>query len=337
MKKCLILGMASGYDHGQVRPFVTSLERTGFKGDLVLFVSKISGETAAFLRGHGARLVRVEDERAHLEDFSGKLNVQPGDISRDLSPCNMRYILYYSYLSRHGKKYSRVMLADVRDVFFQRDPFDFDSGGGLCCFLEDRCVTIGSEKLNSKWMRTAFGKDMLSKMGGNCIACSGVTIGTVPSMIEYLERMSTYLAKTESEKGIDQAVHNFLVYNDMLPDLRIFENGSGPVLNLDHTRRISFNEDGCVVNGEGDIINVIHQYDRHPGLVSLFGRILSTERGLTRSEIHAHLRHVRLNAFISGPSHYADRLTGLAGAVLKEHSPNLYLRLKRIQLAMHAV
>ena len=48
----------------------------------------------------------------------------------------LRFLMYYDFLLEHPK-YERVMMTDVRDVWFQQDPFTWMEGDkGLSCFEE---------------------------------------------------------------------------------------------------------------------------------------------------------------------------------------------------------
>ena len=68
--------------------------------------------------------------------------------------------------------------------------------------------------------------------------------------------------------GVDQAVHNYLLYTGELGDTKVFGNDDGPVLTLNYLvpESIDVNEDNQVFNLAGDLVHVLHQYDRHPEL-----------------------------------------------------------------------
>lgn len=178
----------------------------------------------------------------------------------------IRYPLYYLYLFTHGKSYANVMLTDVRDVLFQADPFDFAFDfDGLCCFLEDEEKTIGSCGFNSNWILTGFGEDALHQVGHQKITCAGTTIGTYSAVMNYLEIMVDYLIKLKAQcMGIDQGVHNYVIRKGLINNVRFYENHYSPVLTMHHTDKdkIRFNGDGYVINEDGSVINVLHQYDR---------------------------------------------------------------------------
>jgi hypothetical protein len=66
--------------------------------------------------------------------------------------------------------------------------------------------------------------------------------------------------------GIDQAAHNYLVWNGLLPASDLVPNGKGAVLTLGGALSFELDDAGRVANQDGTIPTVVHQYDRHPAL-----------------------------------------------------------------------
>ena len=242
-KKGLILGVVSDYTLKNILPFIKSLEKTTFEGDLCLFIPKISKEKNQqklqyqnfykILRAHGAILIEFEDKYPYITKFAEPTNLLPKKPHTRMARVSSRFVMYYLFLSHFKSVYSRVLLTDVRDVFFQKDPFEFNFNSGLYCFLEDKRMLISTCKYNSKWMKNAFGKKVLKEIGKKYISCAGVTIGDTSSILDYLTKMINYLTQINARKwGIDQAVHNYLIYTKQLNDLKLFENEQGPVINL---------------------------------------------------------------------------------------------------------
>ncbi|SOB59959.1 conserved protein of unknown function [Pseudodesulfovibrio profundus] len=247
----LILGLAAGYHYGDVAPFLRSLERVQFAGTCVLFVSETTRDTER-MAAHGAVIIPME---------------RPYDLAH-VSYNAYRYYLYLEYLQQAGP-FEHVMITDVRDVLFQRDPFAYAWGRGLHCALEDEEMTIGSCPFNSRWVQEHMGEEALAAVSDNTISCSGTTVGDHESMVEYLERMTNRFlpfAGGECMGGFDQGVHNVLIRTDLLPDVTLHENGN-PILTLGYYQgEPPLNEAGEVLNDQGEVVHVVHQYDRKPEL-----------------------------------------------------------------------
>jgi hypothetical protein len=270
-EKNLILGTIAHYDFPVLKPFFSTLRSTNYSGDVVLFHSDIAPPTTDRLRRLGATLVPFEKFFPYLQPTLAKHLIRWADDKR-ISSLNIycfRYLLAYAYLKEFGEKYQHVMLTDVRDVIFQKDPFNFPIDAKLCCFLEREGVSLGQQPINANWIELAFDKTTLEQLSDNPIACAGTTIGPTGLIIDYLEKMIDLFLKAPGKgvetavQGIDQAMHNYLVFNGALPELRLFQNNDGPVLTLGIEDSISTNRFGLIVNKRNDAPNVVHQYDRH--------------------------------------------------------------------------
>ncbi|EGB14373.1 hypothetical protein DND132_1160 [Pseudodesulfovibrio mercurii] len=252
MGRTLVLGLAAGYHYGDVRPFLASLDRAAYAGDLVLFVSETTRDLER-LRAHGAELLPMV-RRPGLEDV----------------PCNaLRYFLYLDFLKGADVRWERILISDVRDVVFQRDPFTFAWPDGLCCTLEDPSATVGSCPFNGRWVREHLGAEALNRIADRPVSCSGTTVADHAAMVAYLERMTGRLlppSTGECMAGYDQGVHNYLIHTGALGDPTLFDN-TGPILTLAQTRgEPEVNGRGEVLNRAGRVAHLIHQYDRKPSL-----------------------------------------------------------------------
>ena len=309
--KNLVMGLVKGYSFEQLRPFVASLRETGYDGDICLFYADTDERTLASLREYGVELAPFKYEPLNLlskrvypyaimnrllklplanELFADLVGLaaaaRGGDravskyriAARFLNVYCVRFPLYYVHLARNAGKYANVLISDVRDVIFQRDPFDFDLGDEVCVFLEDGRDRIRDCRFNTNWLKLGFGDGAVDEVGDNLVSCSGVTLGSYRAMMHYLEVMNEHLLRLKSHpNGMDQGVHNYVLYKQRLKGVRVFPNGRGPVLTMGKTTDMPthFDERGRVLNDDGTVPGVLHQYDRHIEL----GRLALDESG----------------------------------------------------------
>jgi hypothetical protein len=278
--KTLILGLAVGMELEQLKPFFLSLEKTGYGGDVCLTVADLKPATLEFLRARRVNLVPfqkayLKHKWSHLASVA-KMFMKPRQQRRFDDQMLLTYIhlhcarhVYFrDYLAECGAGYERVMLADTRDILFQRDPFDFDMREGLNVFLEDPGLTIGSCHTNSTWVREGYGKPTLQELADKRIYCSGTIFGTPQVLRDYLEQVLQLYAARKPRRTIDQTTHNYIMHRQPPKAWQAFDNNTGPVLTMANMQpgQFHFNAQGLLINAAGSVFNTLHQYDRHPEL-----------------------------------------------------------------------
>ena len=301
----LVMGVAAGYTAEMVLPFLLSLRETDYRGKVCLFIAGMSenarSEIAPFsdylvplesahtgqeiARYHLARMVtglaRLRATRRWRRLYPGVFEavcrLAPSRerlaLRYDLEQClegfqSLRYIHYLEFLEQRAIGADLVMISDVRDVLFQRDPFAIPLDGDLAVFLEPELSTIGYEPFNRRWIRNLYGPSVLRELEHHTPTCSGTTMGTGTGMRRYLSAMVGELPRHNRPLGShDQGIHNFLVRNGRLDPARIYGNGDGPVLTMSLGLKIPpMDPAGRLLNNDRLPVPVLHQYDRHPDL-----------------------------------------------------------------------
>jgi hypothetical protein len=174
----VVMGLAFGYSGGAVRTFVESLRATGYCGDIIFGVTTrqcVSGEFARIVAEQQVQLRFVEKEE-NLPLASSRMH-------------------WYSEWLKDYKENDWVMVADVRDVFFQQHPFQDVAtllGAGkkdLILFYEP-FDNIKQDPVDSQWIRGCWGVAALKKIEREKISCSGVTFGTKAGVNRYFREMA---------------------------------------------------------------------------------------------------------------------------------------------------
>jgi hypothetical protein len=193
------------------------------------------------------------------------------DLERDLEGFqSLRYFHYLDYLRNRAMEADMVMLSDVRDVVFQQDPFSEPLHCELEVFLESNHVKVGNNAFNRRWIRTLYGARMANQMGEEVVSCSGTTVGTRCGVLRYLECVCAEIEKQRRPLGAhDQGIHNYLIRNNRLAPLSIRRNGEGRILTVGEQVEVKLSQSDEVLNHDGRVVPVVHQYDRHPALATL--------------------------------------------------------------------
>lgn len=280
MKKDLILGYIHGYQWPQLAPFVNSLRDTDFNGDICFFASGTDDQTSQIIREAGIQLVDVPNPRFKLRRKISKLwwlfRLAPQPLRAPLLKSLadllvLRYILFIEFLRQHESDYHRVLITDIRDVIFQKNPFANAPAAGIHFFEEANGRTIASEPKNSKWIRRSFGRKIHDEYADKPIVCFGTIMGTVAGMVDFLNFWLAIVASARSIKPcVDQGAFNVAAQRYPRQRYETHKNGESLVqtMSIMSLADLIIDANGCVTNQAGEIVALLHQFDRHPELNS---------------------------------------------------------------------
>ena len=318
----LILGAAIGYKSTHVRVFAQSLARTGYKGRTLLITGDLPADEVRQMNEWGietlpisqfpgafSRRVALKLMAPRATPFRGLYSgirflpatsslkyrlISRIGIHYHHTMCN-RYMLYWDYIDQH-RDIKRVMLTDVRDVYFQSDLFAEPWPRGVNVSLEDGRGSIGAGEhgitdtkydhvtargvklrgVNASWIRRLYGETVVERVAQHPISCAGVTFGTREPLQRYLRAMIREIARLtvriNAGQGYDQGIHNVVLRTGSVPDATVHENGVGPVYTVHSVPddELPLDAQNQVLRRDGRPVAVVHQYDRSPRLNRLF-------------------------------------------------------------------
>jgi hypothetical protein len=242
-RKNAILATAIGYDLAALTPCVRTWRQHVPSADLILFHRGLSARTRSALADLGVKLMRFPRSLFASRHFQVA-----------------RYQHYRAFLTRCS--YERVLLSDVRDVLFQRDPFEIAQEHPILFAVERKM--IADCPYNSMWIDRLIGTTERLEINQKPVICSGTTLGTLSSIRDYLDRFTQEAdrySRALSVIGIDQGIHNLLIH---------LRGVSGAIDNDEHvfatlgyapTNSIKIDADRILVDGKAPA--VVHQWDRH--------------------------------------------------------------------------
>lgn len=252
--KTAVIGLAAHYGVAELAPFVSSLRRSGYDGDVILLTYGCTADTAAFLRANRVRMLPFNS-----------LAAMPMSMN---SSRMYRYLDWFIELFLNESDqlpYGRVLLTDVRDVVFQGDPFTRTPSGRVEFFLESDRL-IGNCPINRDWMERAYGAAVAQELANRPVSCAGTIMGAPDGLLEYLIYMVRDLVSVPPQhrfSGVDQAIHNHILARDLIPGSVAVANG-GTVMTVPGSEAsgITMHSDGSIVNPDGGRSPIVHQYDR---------------------------------------------------------------------------
>lgn len=244
-----VFGYATGYGPAEIEPFVRSL-RAHFDGSIILTV----------------------DDRPDLQLMFDQYAVEaappPLHGAWRPHPVVERFAAYDRGLTARPW-ITHALLTDVRDVVFQDDPFG-DLPDRLQVYIESENTSLSGHTFNMKHLRAVGGESLADAIAGKSCLCAGTLLGPSAELVRLCRTILMLGAIPRSgvgkSFGTDQAAFNIAIHLGIV-DAEILPNyGRVATIGLSDGDRLQVRDDGVIVNHDGTISAVIHQYDRHPRL-----------------------------------------------------------------------
>lgn len=256
--KYTIVGCITKYGVEQIRPFVESIEQSGFKGDKLMLVYEITQDTIDYLTNKGWLLVQSEPQQhIILQRF------------RDM------------YQLLHQYETDVIIWVDVKDIIFQKDPTEW-----LNKWMR-RDILAFSESLkfgDEAWARLNAGTSFPMEwewLQNEEIYCAGTIVGKKEAIRDlFIDIYRWSLTTSNPEQLADQAAYNILIHMYQWKDKVQFvkqQEGFAAQLHLKlkkgdilpYTEELSTIDGNEIKNSKGELYTLVHQYDRNEELKQL--------------------------------------------------------------------
>lgn len=295
-----IIGCAFNYSTEAVLPFLNSLQKSGFTGDLVLFVNNRS----TIKVGSYSYTLRLINPDAELQSEcrtvrftkkvldklkAGKLlkamvfrqvksalqkdgNLSSWVVAYFYSFYNLmthRFFLYYHFLKK--ERYQNILFTDVTDVIFQHHPLSLTTNAGLHVFQENDAFVIGDIVHNSRWIKEAFGEAVFHSLQSEPIYCAGTIIASDEAVFAFLKDFINIVLDYNISpriEGIDQGVFNYMISYLKQPYFRLHKNGEHVfTMDLQPENEVVYSGGKLFMKGKEETTpSIVHQYNRHKNL-----------------------------------------------------------------------
>jgi len=271
--KDVIVGAITNYDFDKIRPWVNSLDRSGFTGHKVVICYNIDYDTCEELikRDYTVFGFQRNEEKKTL--------VYP---KKDFAIVVDRFLHMWHFLSdKTDIRY--VISTDVKDVIFQNNPSEWlekNFNHGILASQES--IRYCDEDWGKNNITKAFGELIYQKHKDKIIHNAGVIAGSKDHFFDlclnlYLicSGMPTYI---DGGGGPDQAALNILLNTQVYKDKtfsveseRAWAAQLGTVANQKYFGKTTapcpkVTETGIVTTDAGEPFTIVHQYDRIPEL-----------------------------------------------------------------------
>jgi len=247
----LILGFATGYKPHIIAPFVESVRMHGrFDGKIVLFIDP-ARKMADYLKAYGIETIVFNPSK-----------------SPALHVFLARFFAYFEFLREQwhsGAVFNQILLTDVRDVIFQKPLFETP-----CEELEFHLEahTIDEDKFSRRGLEIMCGEEAFRALTSYTVSCSGTVSGRAIGIFDYLAQIQLLALGLSdaclSAWGVDQALHNYILYTGRTRAAVSKPNFARvATLGALEGSTLSCDAKGRVINPNGQISEIAHQWDRH--------------------------------------------------------------------------
>lgn len=170
---------------------------------------------------------------------------------------NIRFFHIWNFLTNHSSHYDKILITDVKDVYFNSDPFTDISSSGLT--VSSEVITYESEQWNKEHVHYNLGIIGLHVLLDKPVYNVGVFGGDIEAVKNLCADI--YLMSVGKFKVADQTSFNYLIqtkYKD-ITNFTNLSNNFAVHLHVINAGLVEFNLQKI------SNYKIIHQYDRIPG------------------------------------------------------------------------
>jgi len=253
--KYTIISSLTNYGVTQIKPFVESINKSGYSGEKLMLVYNVSADEIEYLNENGWMIVQSEQQQhIILQRF------------RDM------YALLWQYET------DVIIWVDVKDIVFQKDPVEWlekNMKKDILAFSES--LKFGDEE----WARLNAGTSFPMEwewLQNKEIHCAGTIVGKKEAIRDlFIDIYRWSLTTSNPQQLADQAAYNILINMHQWKDKVQFvkqQEGFAAQLHLklkkgdslSYTEKLPTIDGSEIKNSNGELYTLVHQYDRNDEL-----------------------------------------------------------------------
>ena len=275
--KDIVVGCITGYDFEKIKPWVNSLDRSGFDGVKAMLCYNVSFETVEELvkRNYTVLAFGKNEEEKRFEYKKENFSIVVE-----------RFLHMWYFLKKLSGQYRYIVTTDVKDVIFQSNPSTWLENNIRGKQINVACESIRyrDEEWGNHNLLKSFGPLIHDHNKDNLIYNAGTISGEFDTMMDLFLNINMLCNGTspfiEGGGGPDQAALNVLLNMKPYKDITNFamsEDGwaaqlgtTGPQVEEKYGDKLiedspEFDEvNSLVTTSDGKPFVLVHQYDRVP-------------------------------------------------------------------------
>eukprot|EP00041_Stephanoeca_diplocostata_P028996 m.844385 g.844385 ORF g.844385 m.844385 type:complete len:425 (-) comp23475_c0_seq22:1634-2908(-) len=240
-KHSVVIGVGVGYGVSTFEMFIGSLRGTGYRGHIIMGIAENAPKDVLdFLDSMNVETKIVTFETCTFRNYTNGAGLSEGYNRRQKCAKGYplfkiqwgRFSLARDWLQECTDCTDGVIFTDVRDAYFQTDPFQAVKTIHPVMVSEEHPLMTTEHWLVSFPVKRCKG----IKLKESPMLCSGSTIGTREGMLAYFNRMEEEMYEwMKHEKcrfdliGDDQSMHDYLFYTGQLKGAVAIPHRTGPI------------------------------------------------------------------------------------------------------------
>lgn len=273
--KDIVIGCITGYTFDKIKPWVNSLDQSGFDGVKAMVVYNVDYDTVEELVKRQYTVLALGKDDANKR-FTYK---------QDFSIVVERFLHMWYFLKKLQGQYRYIISTDVKDVVFQTNPSKWleDNIGDKKINVACESIRYKDEEWGSANLFKSFGPLVHDHNKDNLIYNAGTISGDFDTMLDvflniYMMCNAASGHYIEGGGGPDQAALNILLNMKPFKDITNFamsEDGyaaqlgtTGPQIAGKYGDKLVEKSpilvDNVVCTSDGKPFSIVHQYDRVP-------------------------------------------------------------------------
>jgi len=291
MKKDIVISAMSNYEWKHLKNWFFSLKETGYQGDIAVIlyndpynVKKKLLENNIIIyepKGNHYRqyMTFLPEKKSKIRYVLNKLGLYNSKEHIASNPVVVdRFFHMWDFFNNIKQDYDRVISTDIRDIIFQKDPFNWldDHLGEHLLIASSEGLKYQYETWGIKNNEDSYGKTIAKSMLNNIIINAGVFGGNV-KFIKDLCLVNYLMSFGSDVHNPDQAMYNLLLGTELIKDkiklttsADTFAAQLGVIMEDRYHKNISEKrpsiKENLVINDRQEIYAIVHQYDRNASL-----------------------------------------------------------------------
>lgn len=269
-KNMLVLSLALNYNFSHITNFILSLKNSKYNGKIIIFTYSISKCYKDLLLSNNIDNIELKHKYPYYPHNDTYYPIAKGKIKKYLyyykgkSFLTYRYFIYKLFIRYYGKYYKYILITDIRDVLFQKNPFEWNIKRGVYLIEEHPKRKIGSDKSNAMYVKHFKPSKHVYK---STIINGGIIYGSNVEIYFFLEDLLKFICSFHCNANDQGGINTFVRSSKYFSyPLYILNASHTPVktlaLWLFDSPKCCLPMNNIILNKDLSVPHIIHQYDR---------------------------------------------------------------------------